>query len=329
MAVRLIVFVCCTLVVLSGAANARQQAFSRDGLNLHYVWQYEKAPTQAFSVQLPAETALPPWSAWRSEQADAFVFQQLLRDAREQYPDVEFRYKKTADGGTIGYQTADQKLIPQIQGWLDQQQKTLFNAYLDQHYYKIHGNSKSNLIRPDHVRVATDSSPELLEVAQTLQRVIITSATEEQKQRYQNDEKAMVVAGLLNFVQSIPYDPLQSSDGLRGVTFLMPEQVLAQNRGDCDSKSTLMMSLLLALYPDLPQAIIYVPDHALLAVSLPDRTGKAESITIAGKPYLPLEVTGPAEIPPGVTGEKSRLFIRNNQYQYDRPQPTEINSTPN
>lgn len=331
MAVRLIAFIGCALAVLLGTASARQLAFSRDGLGLHYAWQYETAPMQAFTVQLPAETALPPWSAWRSQQADAFVFQQLLRDAREQYPDVAFRYQKTGGGSTISFQTLDQQLLPQIDSWLAQQQKTLFNAYLDQHYYKIHGNSNSNsnMIRPDHVRIATDSSPELLEVAQTLQRTIITSSTEEQKQRYQNDEKAMVVAGLLNFVQSIPYDPLQSTDGLRGVTFLMPEQVLAQNRGDCDSKSTLMMSLLLALYPDLPQAIIYVPDHALLAVALPVKTGDAETISIDGQPFLPLEVTGPAEILPGVTGEKSLLFIHNNQYQYDRLQLTETNSTPN
>lgn len=144
MAVRLIAFIGCALAVLLGTASARQLAFSRDGLSLHYAWQYETAPMQAFTVQLPAETALPPWSAWRSQQADAFVFQQLLRDAREQYPDVAFRYQKTGGGSTISFQTLDQQLLPQIDSWLAQQQKTLFNAYLDQHYYKIHGNSNTN-----------------------------------------------------------------------------------------------------------------------------------------------------------------------------------------
>ena len=90
-----------------------------------------------------------------------------------------------------------------------------------------------------------------------------------------------------------------------------------------------MMTLLTALYPELPQAIVYVPDHALLAVALPRQTGNEEIIRINGKAFLPLEVAGPAEIPPGVTGEKSRLSIRNNQYQYDLLQLAEINSTPN
>lgn len=328
MAIRLIPL-CLALALLNGTASAQQQAFSREGLQLHYVWKYDNASTQAFTLTLPAETALPPWSAWRSAQADAFVFQQLVRDAREQYPDVSFRFRQTADGGRVDYQTSDEKLLPQIKSWLAQQQATLFNAYLDQHYYKRHGGNDSHLIRPDHVRIAADSSPELQEIAQTLQRVIVASATEEQKKRYPNDEKSLVTAGLLDFVQSIPYDPLQSSDGLRGVTFLMPEQVLAQNRGDCDSKSALMMALLAALYPDLPQAIVYIPDHALLAVALPAYSGNEETVAIEGQPFLPLEVTGPAELAPGVLGEKSRLYLRSHEYQYERFHPTVTNSTPN
>ncbi len=329
MAIRLIPLLGLTLAVLCGTASAKQLAFSREELQLHYVWQYETAATQAFTLILPTETALPPWSAWRPAQADAFVFQQLLRDAREQFPDVSFRYSKTADGSTVDFQSTEPALLPQIKSWLAQQQETLFMAYLDQHYYKRHDGNNGRLIRPDHVRIATDSSPELQETAQALQRMIISSASEEQKQRYQNDEKSLVVAGLLNFVQSIPYDPLETANGQRGVGFLMPAQVLAQNRGDCDSKSTLLMSLLKVLYPDLPQAIVYVPDHAFLAVSLSRRIGNEETIRIDGQPFIPLEVTGPAEIPPGIAGDKSQLYIRNNQYQYERVQLTTTNSTPN
>ncbi len=330
MAVRLIRLFGFALVVLSGTASAQQQAFARgEEQQLHYVWKHDTASTQAFTLILPAQTALPVWTAWHSAQAESAVFQQLIRNAQEQFPEVSFRVRKTADGTTIDYQAADQQRLQQAGSWLAQQQKALFNNYLEQHYYKRHGDDNSHLIRPDHVRIAADSSAELLELARTLQRVIVSSASAEQKQRYQNDERLLVVAGLLNFVQSIPYDPLVSADGQRGITFLMPEQVLVQNRGDCDSKSVLMMTLLTALYPELPQAIVYVPDHALLAVALPRQTGNEEMIRINGKAFLPLEVAGPAEIPPGVTGEKSRLSIRNNQYQYDLLQLAEINSTPN
>ena len=105
--------------------------------------------------------------------------------------------------------------------------------------------------------------------------------------------------------------------------------MLARTRGDSDSKSTVLMTLLTALSPDLSQAIVYVPDHAFLAITLSRRTGNAESIRIDGQPFIPLEVTGPAEIPPGIAGDKSQLYIRNNQYQYERVQLTTTNSTPN
>jgi hypothetical protein len=329
MALRLIPYLALTLAVYCNTANAQQHAFSREELLLHYVWQYDAMPIQAFTLQLPSETALPAWSAWRPAQADAFVFQQLLRDAQEQFPDVVFTYKKMANGSTVDFKTQDKTLLPQISNWLSQQQATLLNAYLDQHYYKRHGGSDSHMIRPDHVRIATDSSPELLETAQALQRMIISAASDAQKQHYQNDEKSLVIAGLLNFVQSIPYDPLENASGQRGIGFLMPEQVLLQNRGDCDSKSTLLMALLMALYPDLPQAIVYVPEHAFLAITLSHQAGNEETINIDGQPFIPLEVTGPAEIPPGVLGEKSQLFVRSNQYQYERLQLITTNSTPN
>lgn len=122
MAIRLIPLLGLTLAVLCGTASAKQLAFSREELQLHYVWQYETAATQAFTLILPTETALPPWSAWRPAQADAFVFQQLLRDAREQFPDVSFRYSKTANGSTVDFQSTEPALLPQIKSWLAQQQ---------------------------------------------------------------------------------------------------------------------------------------------------------------------------------------------------------------
>ena len=317
MAIRLIRLLALALAVLSGTAGAQQQAFSRENRQLHYVWQYEDAATQAFTLRLPAGRILPAWNTWHAGQAEEFVQSQLIRNARQQFPGVTFNFRKTAGGGIVDYQSIDEQQIAQINIWLPQQQELLFNSWLTQHYYKRHGDDSSHLIRPDHTRIAADSSAGLREIAQTLQRVIIASASPALKQRYQYDERALVVAGLLNFVQSIPYDPLQSADGLRGVAFLMPEQVLTQNQGDCDSKGVLLMALLKALYPDLPQAIVYVPDHAFLAVALPPLAGNEQTLRIGDAIFLPLEVAGPAEIPPGVTGEKSRLAILNQQYQYD------------
>ena len=49
---------------------------------------------------------------------------------------------------------------------------------------------------------------------------------------------------MLDFIQAIPYQLLDSQSGRSGKGFLSPRQVLEQNRGDCDSKVTLMAAML-------------------------------------------------------------------------------------
>lgn len=317
------------MMALHGAINAKEIAFTRDSLKLRYVWQMGQKPIQAFTLDLPAESALPPWQAWRNQQAQAFVYQQLMQTAKEQFPDVIFKLRRSGHEYTVDYASSDQAKLDEIGTWLNEQQKLLFNTYLDLHYYKQHGGEESDLIRPDHIRIAVDSSEELKDVASALQQIILNSASDEEKQRVNQDEKQIVLAGLLNFIQSIPYDPLISDDGRRGVSFLMPEQVLGQNRGDCDSKSALFIALVMALYPELEQAMIYVPDHALVGVLLPKTDPAQETVQIQGKPFLLFEVTGPAEVSPGITGDKSRLYIRNQHFSYEVHQPALMNSNPN
>jgi len=71
-----------------------------------------------------------------------------------------------------------------------------------------------------------------------------------------------------------------------------------QNRGDCDSKVALLATLFQYLHPEIAQRLIFVPNHALLAVALPAQPGD-EQLTIEGQGYLLLEPTGPAELPLG------------------------------
>ncbi len=329
MAIQLIRVCSFLLVALSGAISAKEIAFSRQDLKLSFVWQYNQHPVQAFTLILPRDSALPPWQTWRNEQAQAFIYQQLMQTAKEQFPEAVFKLRRDGSNYTVDYTTRNESQLNDIAEWLNEQQKSMFESYLDQHYYKQHGGENSQLIRPDHIRIAQDSSEELRDAAQTLLQIILATATDEEKQRVNQDEKQLVLPGLLNFVQSIPYDPLESDDNRRGVSFLMPEQVLAQNRGDCDSKSALFMALVMALYPELQQAIIYIPDHALVGVDLPKTNADQQTLPIQGKPFLLFEVTGPAEVPPGVTGDKSQLYVRSKHYSYDVYQPNDTNSTPN
>lgn len=312
-------------------AEARQLSFYRDSTSLHYLWQVDSGNKADLTLTLPTESALPAWQAWRSDQANAFVIQQLMANAKEQFPDVMFSYRKTSDGGQVDYQTPDAEKYAAVGKWLPEQQDTLFKTYLDQHYFKLAETPSGQAIRPDHIRIATDASEELTDIAQTLKKTILEnqSAPVDDSKSIQK-EMTRVAAGLLNFIQSIPYDSLSGTDAnRRGLSFLMPLQVLMQNRGDCDSKATLFLSLMRNLYPDLEQAIIYIPNHAFVALNLSVDDPSQQTVTINNMPYLIFEVTGPAELPPGQAGEQSRFYITTGHYQYDLLQPTTTNSTPN
>ncbi len=94
----------------------------------------------------------------------------------------------------------------------------------------------------------------------------------------------------LAFVQAIPYEPRPSREIDAG--YRRPLGVIARNEGDCDSKSVLFLALVRAAYPDVPLAFIYVPNHALVGVGLPER-GDDRSFVVDGVQYLYAEPVGP------------------------------------
>ncbi len=96
---------------------------------------------------------------------------------------------------------------------------------------------------------------------------------------------------LLLFTQSIPYDPLHDRADSAG--FLPPLQVLADNRGDCDSKAVLFAALAHRLYPDLPIALALIPGHAYLALGLAPE-GYDTRLDWSGRAWVVAEPVGPA-----------------------------------
>jgi hypothetical protein len=307
------------LGTLTGSVSAQQTSFYRNDAVLHYGWHLPDSAPQSFLINLPRQSQLPPWQEWRADQANAVIYQNLLRDAHEQFPDVTFRYhrgKGYLGQSSVDFESTDPDQLNAVSQWLNTQQNALLQAYMEQHYYKLIG---SDMLRPDHIRIAQEAARELQPTASQL-RARILPATAQSTTLMQMTEEQQVIAGLLDFVQSIPYDALTMNQGMRGNDFLMPVQVLRENRGDCDSKATLLMALLHALYPDLPQAMIYVPEHAMLAVGIAPFLPDQYSVTLQGQSYLILETSGPAELPPGAVGDESRMYLDARQYQFDELQ---------
>ena len=109
----------------------------------------------------------------------------------------------------------------------------------------------------------------------------------------------------LGFVQSIPYE----KRALVRDRFRRPLSVLGRNRGDCDSKSTLYLSLLRQAYPDLPLAMVYIPDHAYVALGLAPQAGDAR-LKRDGQTWVLAEPVGPRMAPVGEVDGKHRRALR-------------------
>ena len=95
----------------------------------------------------------------------------------------------------------------------------------------------------------------------------------------------------LSFVQSIPYEAQKKNGGDPG--YRRPLALLYRNRGDCDSKAVLFLALVEAAYPELEQAVVYVPGHALVGVSAAAKDGD-RTFDAGGQVFVYAEPVGPA-----------------------------------
>ena len=106
----------------------------------------------------------------------------------------------------------------------------------------------------------------------------------------------------LAFIQSIPYDTETAIRRENG--YVVPPMMLVQNKGACDSKSVALASLLGTLLPELPAAVIVVPEHAFLGVALQPQPGE-RTLSFEGRTYVLMEPVGPGQLPVGQISERS------------------------
>jgi hypothetical protein len=102
---------------------------------------------------------------------------------------------------------------------------------------------------------------------------------------------------LLAFMQELTYAVPPDTIGGRDLFGLwVPTQVMADGKGDCDSKSTAFAALWRRRHSRM--IIILVPGHALVGVEA--KPGPGESfVQVGNRYYILCEVAGPAKLPPG------------------------------
>lgn len=153
-------------------------------------------------------------------------------------------------------------------------------------------------IAPDHARIAAANIERLAPVSSSFFNSLSGSSVRE------------YLSVITSFVQAIPYNDLTRRLESGGKGFYPPAQLLLENQGDCDSKVTLLAAILKGLMPNMTMAVVYLPNHALLALTI---NAQAQDITIEhnGVRFVVVDPTGPASLGIGQLSNSSALHVVN------------------
>jgi transglutaminase-like putative cysteine protease len=137
----------------------------------------------------------------------------------------------------------------------------------------VHDTNRKNNIRLELERFVHEDSEHLKPLANAL---IVSSPDKSPRG---------LVAHALSFVQSLPY----STTFRTRTTSLTPIGVLVENKGDCDSKSSLLVAILNGM--GIKAILLDIPGHMMVGVDIPIESGEAYFEGADSKKYLIAETT--------------------------------------
>ncbi|MDP4536101.1 hypothetical protein Q3O60_07875 [Alkalimonas collagenimarina] len=276
-----------------------QRSQSDDQLHYHYQWQHNDQ-LQQFSFSIPRQSMqqhLTGFRRYSAKLADTYMRQALMQQAAAQ-PSLQFQL---ITGTTpIEYQinAPDQAAAQQIRQQLQAVMQQARQRYLEQIYHtEWQLSPRRTVIMVDHRRIMQQSMPDLMPIAMSLQQKFPYTTTRELSQF------------LLDWIQRIPYQRLDDRSASGGEGFSPPLRVIQQHQGDCDSKAVLMAALLKLLLPDVRLAIVYLPNHAVLAIGMQPSDADVQ-LELEGQSYVLADPTGPALQPVGQVSSRYRIYLQ-------------------
>lgn len=239
--------------------------------------------------------------------ARQYVYIELHKAARKVDPrEARVQIEHRGQDIHIEVTSRSNNLFAKWQRSMNKSKEKALDRYLHDHYYShFRSHLGQEAIKPDHLRYISENQGALRPISQAVYDKLPT-----------NSDTRAYVNLVLSWVQSIPYSKLQSRLTSNGTGYLPPLSVVANNQGDCDSKTVLMASLIRSLLPDVKMTMVFLPNHALLGIVLPFRITE-QTLDIGGMDYLLMEPTGPAKIPLGEIANQSAIHIANNMYSLE------------
>lgn len=291
-------------------ATAKQTKFSKksteQSVSFHYQWLDQVNKQQALSFSLDKTVLFGRYrnfKAYREKNAKMFVDQQVRKNLMKQpLADVQLSFLNENNSPQIQISGQNQQAVNKAAKEISALEQRLMAKYLTDNYYiEFTSYDNNRAIKPDHVRFARESVIDF----KPLKPMILDTVS------IQNVR--MVTNYILGFVQSIPYSTLESRVTSSGAGFNPPFRTLWENQGDCDSKVTLTAALFRSLMPRIKMMLVFIDNHALLAIDIPSE-GDEITINVDGINYVLAEPTGPHKMLMGELSEASEFAIRNGRY---------------
>jgi hypothetical protein len=284
-----------------GGVQAQQLDFKRVSRSgdelLSYRWrdsekrEYSTAFTLTKQAIQQSETSFREFSLnamWRYLELD-------LRDETQKFGQgAKINLSRTREGLHWTVQAPDQKTADELMAKTKERLTRSEKEYLAGHLRR----------RIDGRRIIVDFAGATAALQQPMTAVARALGT---TPNVDNSDRARIGLALA-FFQEVPYAVLEDKER-RGGDFLPAPALLAQNRGDCDSKAVALAAVLRTYVPGRRLVVVTMPEHAILAVDMPAETGDW-TIRDRGRQYVALEAAGPALAPIGRVGPHTAKYLK-------------------
>jgi hypothetical protein len=291
-------------------ANARQISFSKydegEHYNFDYQWLDHSNQQQSMRLSFTKKALFERFrilKPYQSEFSQKTIMRALKKQLKkEPLQKVQTLFLQENDKTVIKIKGEKEKDISRAYQQIKKIETKAINKYFEKNYYQYFSTHDGEQgVKMNHVRIANASVADFKQIKPIIfDKVAILNTRK-------------ITNYVLAFIQSIPYSTLNSHLTSSGSGFNPPAKLLWENQGDCDSKVTLMATILRALMPRINMIIVYIDEHAFMGIDIPAAAGEM-TISYQGITYLLAEPTGPALYKLGILAPGSELAINQKRY---------------
>ncbi len=287
-------------LLLALPAGASQTSFNNSLGQISVGWQDSEGKSQQLTYRLE-QGKLPPLIAYRPARMQEEVLQVLLREVRQNYPEVQFTLARPSL--ELHLKSRNQDKAREAMAFLQSKRSEEEQAWLTKHYFQYFNTPDGQLAVKQRSCAHRAGEP---------QRAGSTGGSTQTAGQYRNRSAPEDRGPHAHLYPEHPLSAARQPERQAGQGLSPAPSGAGAEPGDCDSKVTLMAAMLAQLFPELKQAMVFIPGHALLAVDLPAKPGDA-TLNWQGQNYLLLEPTGPATLPAGQIASTSKTLVDSKQ----------------